>query len=225
MKKLNGIYNEFGHITKHNSRWLWTKRLIRHLFGFQEIQFSSLKETHHETALMRSAPSPCQLSLILPPFHPLTHSVSVTLALFLEYSECSLTPLGLYSGSFFFFSFFRDARAAYGGSQAIGVESELQLLAWAIATATWNLEPRLRPTPQLMATPDPSSLREARDQTEPASSWMLVRFVSAALCWELLLWLFSSIWNALPQVPWFSLISFRYQLKSQSERGLLWLLF
>ena len=37
----------------------------------------------------------------------------------------------------------------------LGVDSELQLLAYTRATATQDLEPCLSPTPQLMATPDP----------------------------------------------------------------------
>ena len=39
----------------------------------------------------------------------------------------------------------------------LGVESELQLPAYTTATATQDLNPRLPPTPQLLATPDPSS--------------------------------------------------------------------
>ena len=37
----------------------------------------------------------------------------------------------------------------------LGVESELQLLAYATATANTRSELRLQPTPQLTATPDP----------------------------------------------------------------------
>ena len=37
----------------------------------------------------------------------------------------------------------------------LGVKSELQLLAYTTATALWDLEPCLQPTPQLTATPDP----------------------------------------------------------------------
>ena len=37
----------------------------------------------------------------------------------------------------------------------LGVESELQLPAYATATAKAGSEPHLRPTPQLRTTPDP----------------------------------------------------------------------
>ena len=37
----------------------------------------------------------------------------------------------------------------------LGVKPELQLPAYNTATATWDLSCRLRPTPQLMARPDP----------------------------------------------------------------------
>ena len=45
----------------------------------------------------------------------------------------------------------------------LGVESELPLLAYTTATTTRGSEPRLRPTPQLTATPELA--REARDGT------------------------------------------------------------
>ena len=47
----------------------------------------------------------------------------------------------------------------------LGVESELQLQSYTIATATRDLSPISRPTLQLEATLDPQPLREARDQT------------------------------------------------------------
>ena len=47
----------------------------------------------------------------------------------------------------------------------LGVESELQLLAYATATARVGSEPSLPPTPQLTALLDPYPLREASDQT------------------------------------------------------------
>ena len=37
----------------------------------------------------------------------------------------------------------------------LGVKSQLRLLAYATATATWDPSHCLRPTPQLMAMPDP----------------------------------------------------------------------
>ena len=56
-----------------------------------------------------------------------------------------------------FFVFFRAAPETYGSS-LLGVELELQLLAYATATAMPDLELHLRPTPQLMATLDPDPL-------------------------------------------------------------------
>ena len=44
----------------------------------------------------------------------------------------------------------------------LGVESELQLLAYTTATATRDLS-RICPIPQLMTTPDPYPQSEARD--------------------------------------------------------------
>ena len=38
---------------------------------------------------------------------------------------------------------------------SLGVESELQLLAYATATAMQGSEPHLQPMPQLVAMPDP----------------------------------------------------------------------
>ena len=59
--------------------------------------------------------------------------------------------------SFYFLKFlFRAAPAAYGGSQARGLNrAELSLLAYATATANARSELRLRTTPQLTATQDP----------------------------------------------------------------------
>ena len=54
----------------------------------------------------------------------------------------------------------------------LGVELELQLLAYATATAMPDLELHLRPTPQLMAILDPDSLSEAKDPTQVATSWI-----------------------------------------------------
>ena len=58
------------------------------------------------------------------------------------------------SSSFFFFSFFTGMHPCYMEVPRLGVESELQLLAYTTATATPDLS-CLRPIPQLKATPDP----------------------------------------------------------------------
>ena len=64
------------------------------------------------------------------------------------------------------------------------VKSELQLPANTTATASnVGSEPHLRPTPQFMATADPRST-ELRPGIKPASSWILVGFVSAVSQWE-----------------------------------------
>ena len=55
---------------------------------------------------------------------------------------------------FFFFCLFRAATMAYGGSQARG---RIGAVATGLHQSHKNVgsEPRLRPTPQLTATPDP----------------------------------------------------------------------
>ena len=61
----------------------------------------------------------------------------------------------------------------------LGVESELQPPVYTTATASHTRSvPRLRPTAQLTEMPDPG--------IRPASSWMLVRFISAEPRRELL---------------------------------------
>ena len=79
--------------------------------------------------------------------------------------------------SFFSFLFFRAAPIAYGVSQASG---------WIIAVAAdLHTEPCLRPT---TAHGNTGSLTHwARPGIEPVSSWILVRFISAAPQQELLL--------------------------------------
>ena len=61
------------------------------------------------------------------------------------------------------FCLFRAAPAAYGGSQARG---RIRAVAADLSHSHSNIgsEPRLQPTPQLMAMPDPQPT-EARDQT------------------------------------------------------------
>ena len=81
---------------------------------------------------------------------------------------------------FFFLSFFLlflwAAPVAYGGSQARG---RIGAAAAGPRQSHSNTrsEPRLQPTPQLMAMPDPLT-HWARPGTEPTTSWVLVRFVN-----------------------------------------------
>ena len=76
---------------------------------------------------------------------------------------------------FFFFLLFRATPTAYRGSQARG---QIRVAAASLHHSRSNTgtKPCLRPTPQLMAMPDP--LHWARPGIELASSWMLVRFIN-----------------------------------------------
>ena len=69
---------------------------------------------------------------------------------------------------------------AYGGSQARG---RIGAVAAGLHHSHSNARsgPRLRPTPQLTATPDPRPTGRGQ-----RSSWILVRFVSTVPQWELL---------------------------------------
>ena len=69
-----------------------------------------------------------------------------------------------------------------------GVESEPQLTAYITAPGNVGSEQHLRPTPQLTATPDPWPT-ELGQRSNPESSWILVRFISAVPPWELHDWL------------------------------------
>ena len=62
--------------------------------------------------------------------------------------------------AFFFFLLFRATLMAYGGSQARGL---IVATAAGLHQSHTRSEPHLRPTPQLMATPDPNPLSEAQD--------------------------------------------------------------
>ena len=76
-----------------------------------------------------------------------------------SYSDTTSSPLNIFSPFFFlffFFSFclFRAAPAAYGGSQTRGpIRAVAAGLRYSHSSA--ESEPRLQPTPQLMAMPDP----------------------------------------------------------------------
>ena len=68
---------------------------------------------------------------------------------------CPFIPLDFLSFWFVcFFAFSRAAPAVYGGSQARGL---IRSIAAGLRQSHSNVgsEPRLQPTPQLMATPDP----------------------------------------------------------------------
>ena len=62
--------------------------------------------------------------------------------------------VGVFLGVFFFFCLFRDALAAYGGSQARGqIGATNASLCYSHSNA--RSKPHLRLTPQLTAMPDP----------------------------------------------------------------------
>ena len=68
------------------------------------------------------------------------------------------------------------APAAYGGSQARGlIGATVASLRQSHSNA--GSEPRLRPTPQLTAIPDPQPTEQGQG-IEPATSWFLVGFVN-----------------------------------------------
>ena len=65
---------------------------------------------------------------------------------------------------FVFFAFSRAAPAAYGGSQASGLNGAVAA-SLRHSHSNAGSEPHLRPIPQLTAMPDPHPLSEARNQT------------------------------------------------------------
>ena len=84
---------------------------------------------------------------------------------------------------FFFFLLFRVKFVTYGGSQARG-QIEATAAGLHYSHSNTKSEPHLQPTPQLTAMPE-SPTHWAGSGIEPASSWILVRFVSTAPQWEL----------------------------------------
>ena len=84
---------------------------------------------------------------------------------------------------FYYFLLFSATLVVYGGSHARG-RIRATVLGTAIATATWDPSHlcNLHHSSQQSQIPDPLSLAGV----EPASSWILVRFVSTAPQWELL---------------------------------------
>ena len=92
-----------------------------------------------------------------------------------------------FQGSFFFFFFFfffvlclfRVTPTAHGGSQARGpIGATAAGLCHSHSNARSELA--LRPTPQLMAMPDPQPTERGRAGIKPVTSWFLVGFVSTA---------------------------------------------
>ena len=96
---------------------------------------------------------------------------------------------------FIFFLLFEAAPVAYGGSQASGL-----IGATAVSLCHNHSNTRselcLPPTPQLTAKPDPLT-HWARPGIEPATSWFLVGFISAAPQRHLLEFIFYVFINTL----------------------------
>ena len=90
--------------------------------------------------------------------------------------------VSFYSLAFFFFFLFRAASAGYGCSQDRG---RIRAAAAGLHHSHSNLASKLhlRPTPLLMANTG-SLTHRVRPGIKPASSWILVGFVSAVLQWE-----------------------------------------
>ena len=88
---------------------------------------------------------------------------------------------------FFFFFCFLGLHLQCMEVPEIGVKSELQLLAYTIAIATVTLDP------SCICSLNHSSGQHqilnplSKARMEPTTSWLLVRFFSVALQWELLL--------------------------------------
>ena len=84
----------------------------------------------------------------------------------------------------FLFSFFRAAPEAYGSSQAKG---PIGAAAVSLHHNHSHVQPEshLWPTAKLTAMPDPYLTQWERTRINPASSWVLVGFVTAEPQWEL----------------------------------------
>ena len=93
-----------------------------------------------------------------------------------RYNLVSLRSVWNRCRNLFFFFFLGATPAAYGGSQA---QDRIGALAAGYNHNNTGFEPHPHPTPQLTAMPDPHGI-------EPASSWLLVGFVTAEPQWELL---------------------------------------
>ena len=79
----------------------------------------------------------------------------------------------------FIFVFLGLPPTAYGGFQARGQMGAIAAGLCHSHNSHMGSEPRLQSTPQLVA------MLDLRPLIKPASSWMLVRFVSAEPRWEL----------------------------------------
>ena len=85
---------------------------------------------------------------------------------------------------YLFFFFFLGLHLQHMRVPRLGVESELQLLAYTTATAT-----RIQATSSTYTTPHGNTgtlTNWARPWIKSASSWILVRLITAELQWELL---------------------------------------
>ena len=89
-------------------------------------------------------------------------------------------------GNFFFFFCLLGLHPWHMEVPMLWVKSELQLLACTTATATW-IQATSTTYPRAHGNAG-SLIHEARPGIEPASSWILVGFVSAAPQWELPQW-------------------------------------
>ena len=122
------------------------------------------------------------------------------------------TFLSSYYLFIYLFLFLRATPAACGSSQA---RSQIGAPASSLhhRHSSVGSEPRLWPTPQLTAMPVPLT-HWARSGIEPESSWILVRFVSAAPQWKLPVLTFKSILWHLPLMclmwPSFFLLTWQF---------------
>ena len=98
-------------------------------------------------------------------------------------STVGCDPIWRWKSFFFFFLLFRGAPEACQGSQVprLGVESELQLQAYATTTQCGIQAAQATSVSYTIAHGKARSpTHQARPGTEPASSWILAGFVSAA---------------------------------------------
>ena len=102
------------------------------------------------------------------PFHPLR--------LYSNPSHCQLQSVC-----------FRATPVAYGGSQARG---RTGAAATGLHHSQAGPEPRLQPTPQLTATPDPSATHRSRPAIKPASSQIPIKFATHCATGGTLLFIF-----------------------------------
>ena len=118
--------------------------------------------------------------------HPLSHNGNSCLFLFLFYfiSFYLFYFILLYFILFYFILCFIGPFLWYMEVPKLGVESELQLLAYTTATATWDPSSICDPYHRSWQCRIPDPLRPG---IEPTSSWILVRFISTEPHWELLL--------------------------------------